>query len=82
MPLMKCGCSAQGRDGNGNPVCAVHFGIHPGATEVADTPDLSGRMAKCTYCANERPSDISLAFFTHTPNKPKDNYYCGCYGWN
>lgn len=49
MPLMKCGHTAQGVDENGNPVCVICYGINAGATEIADTPDLEGRKARCAY---------------------------------
>jgi hypothetical protein len=33
-------------------------------------------------CMCERPSSPNLAFFKHTPEKPQDEYYCGCWGWD
>ncbi len=110
IPMMKCGCAAQGvrtfKDGVKYdppiPVCITH-----GCTDIADSPDLSGRTARCTYfgkmkpnrrycndecnygcrkepickCGNE-PSRVGLAFFKHQPDKPQDEFYCGCFGWD
>ena len=45
---MACGHSAQGVDGNGNPICAICF-PDPKSRQIADAPDLSGRMARCSY---------------------------------
>ena len=33
-------------------------------------------------CQCERPSSSNLAFFEYTPDKPFDNFYCGCHGWD
>lgn len=56
MPMMRCGHSDNGRDGDGNPVCVICHGIHPGAEEVDDSPpDLSARRARCNYYGT-RPS--------------------------
>lgn len=46
-PLMACGHSAQGIT-DGQPVCAICW-PSPDARRVADTPDLTGRMARCHY---------------------------------
>lgn len=27
-------------------------------------------------------STKSLAFFEHTPDRPHDRFYCGCWGWD
>lgn len=80
-PLMKCGHSQNGTTGE-KPACALC-----GCTEVADVqPDLAGRKARCSYfglkCKGERESSNDLPFFKHRPDKPYDEYYCGCYGWN
>jgi hypothetical protein len=79
---MKCGCAAQGTvSRNGKPAvvgCLVH-----GCTDVAESkPDLTGRVAMCTYGGKPVPSSFDLAFFEHQPNQPNDRYYCGCYGWD
>ena len=82
-PMMQCGCAANATDGKGNPCCAVHVGLHPGADKVMETePNLEGRTAKCTYCKNTRPSSTALAFFEFKPTAAFDVYYCGCYGWD
>lgn len=52
--MMKCGHTAQGTDGDGNPVCVICFGIDPGATIPAENePYLSGRYARCAYYGKE-----------------------------
>lgn len=36
-------------------------------------------------CLCERPSDpenLVLAFFRRQPDKPHDEFYCGCWGWD
>jgi hypothetical protein len=53
-PMMKCGHAANATDSEGNPVCAICYGINPqlsrAATEVAEKPpDLEGRRARCAY---------------------------------
>lgn len=80
--MMRCGCAAQGKDREGNPVCVAHYGILDGATVVADTPDLTGRVAHCADCGRTTPSDPSLPFFRHQPTWAQDSYYDGCRGWD
>lgn len=83
--MMKCGHSANAQDSNGNPVCVICVGISEGATEVDVNPNLTGRVARCGYfnrCHTEQPSDVSLPFFEHHPNKEHDSFYCGCFGWD
>lgn len=80
-PTMGCGHTANAQKGDGSPLCVICYGIVPGADEVAETPNLEGRMAECT-CNRRVPSDTQLPFFEHTPNKEFDRYYCGCYGWD
>jgi len=81
--LMKCGHAANAHKPTGEPVCAICAGITPKAEEVADEPDLTGRMAHCSYGKHAiRPSSTDLAFFEHRPDCEYDVYYCGCFGWN
>jgi len=80
--MMKCGCVATGTC-KGNPVCVTHIGLVPEAEEVAETPDLTGRTARCAMALMPiSPPIISLPFFVHRPKEQFDEYYCGCYGWN
>jgi hypothetical protein len=79
---MKCGCTALGTISTNHAPPVVGCGLH-NCTEIADPPpDLTGRVAYCTYGGNPRPSSFSLAFFKHEPNQPHDHYYCGCFGWD
>ena len=87
MTLMKCGHAANAHTQDGRPVCAICTGIRPGADEVDDSPpNLAGRTARCSYydwhCQSQQPSDPSLPFFAHHSDRPFDEYYCGCYGWD
>lgn len=84
--LMSCGCRGDGQLADGSPVCAVH-----GCAEVAAAPDLTGRTATCAggqlryrhdRPGQEVPSSLSLAFFSHRPEREHDSYYCGCSGWD
>lgn len=68
--IMKCGCAAQGKvsrvvDGVRQPEipgCVIHDCYEPAAVE----PDLTGRVARCTYgCGSESPSSKNLAFFEY-----------------
>ncbi len=72
-PMMKCGCAAQGvltakagvKFDPPIPACLIHD-----CYEVADSaPDLSGRMAQCSYLPSGhaiKPSDPeALAFFEY-----------------
>ena len=82
-PMMKCGHAANSTDGHGNPACVICYGIHPGASEVAEPPNLAGRKSRCVYgCGNTRDSSTELPFFEHVPDKPNDRHYCGCRGWD
>lgn len=80
-PMMGCGHAANATH-NGQPCCVICFGIHKGASTIAETPDLNGRTAKCASCKNSRPSNVNLAFFEWRPTKAEDLYYCGCQGWD
>ena len=41
-----------------------------------------GRKAKCFYCDKIEDSRPTLAFYKLRPDKPYDEYYCGCEGWD
>jgi hypothetical protein len=45
---------------------------------------LVGRTAKCAIvkCKKEEPSSLSLPFFSYKSDQEKDEYYCGCIGWD
>ena len=47
LPMMKCGHTAQGMSDD-EPVCVVCL-PSSAAREVAITPNLDGRMARCSY---------------------------------
>lgn len=80
-PMLSCGCAAQATDGNGDPSCAVHFGIGEKPV-VVETPDLSSRKAICADCRTTVKSSTSLAFFSYRPQRDLDSFYCGCRGWD
>jgi len=88
--LMMCGCAASGTDSNGLPVCVPHVGLLKlddgrDAARVVDRhqPDLTGRMARCSYGAHaDRDSSFDLPFFKYRPTYEMDEYYCGCFGWD
>lgn len=64
-PMLACGHAANATDANGAPACAICICIDPGASVVADTPDLTNRTARCG-CKRTRPSDPDeLAFFEY-----------------
>ena len=83
--MMKCGHNNNAKCSQSNGIkydppvdsCAIC-----GCMEVAETPNLEGRIAKCSYGCNPVPSKVGLAFFKHQPDKEFDQYYCGCYGWD
>lgn len=64
--MMACGHAANAVDGKGNPVCAICYGIHQGATEVVETPSLDGRKARCAY-------------YGSTFERPGARFGCSCY---
>ena len=78
---MRCGHRANATDSSGKECCAICYGS-PEGVEISETPDLTGRIAKCTYCGSEEKSSIGLPFFCYAPRLPKDEYYCGCRGWD
>jgi len=48
--MMKCGHAANAVMDDGKPVCAICYGLDPGAVIIDENPpDLTGRMARCTY---------------------------------
>lgn len=93
--MMKCGhaanCVMTRRDGieYDPPLDAC---VICGCTDIAETPDLTGRQAKCFYRHMRGgqphpvtaivPSSPDLALFEHKPNSEFDKYYCGCWGWD
>ena len=86
---MTCGCVAQGdrvnADGSRQPWCVVHAGLPEAGVSLAETPDLTGRQARCS-CGRREASDLDLAFFEFRGhgygNAPTDRYYCGHAGWD
>lgn len=80
--MMKCGHVANAVNQDGDSVCVICYGIVPGADDVADMPDMFGRVARCTYCKKEATSNTKLPFFSYTPDRVWDSYYCGCRGWD
>lgn len=62
MTMMACGHAANATC-NGEPACVICAGT-PEALIVADAPNLTGRIARCS-CGEERPSSTALAFFEY-----------------
>jgi len=80
---MACGHVANAKLDNGDPCCIICYGIHPGAGQVVEPPDLTGREAKCYYCGKIVSSmNGRIQFFNHLPEKDYDEFYCGCKGWD
>lgn len=86
--LMKCGHTAMAREvTSGAPVCPICLGPEGSTpanpeevTKVIET--LKGRLAKCSMCRKVTGSKLTLPFFKHTPKGERDEYYCGCCGWD
>lgn len=81
-PLMTCGHFANAhrtfQDGTpSRPSCVICL-----CDEVADSPSLEGRVAKCSYCQKSEPTTTRLAFLEYRPDHDTDRYYCGCRGWD
>jgi hypothetical protein len=83
-PMMLCGHAANATNARtGQPSCAICVGIHPGAETIdPNPPTLAGRQSQCAYCKKLAPSDASLAFFEHRPDREFDSHYDGCKGWD
>jgi len=78
--MMTCGHAANAKrwaEGTWVDCCGICSCV-----EVAETPDLTGRVAKCSYGGKPVPSSTDLAFFKHRPDQEFDEYYCGCFGWD
>lgn len=83
--MLACGHASNAVGADGAPACAICVGIHQDARTVVPEPDLTGRVAHCSYfssCRHEQPSRMTLPFFEHQPDRPYDRYYCGCWGWD
>ena len=83
---MKCGHAANAttktKGGETIDICVVCWGTRPEAMEEAESPNLTGRKARCHYCKKTVDSSLGLAFFEYRPNSDMDDYYCGCFGWD
>lgn len=82
--MMKCGHTANGKNEKKEPICVMcTLAGKPEGEELAEeTPDLTGRIARCKTCGKETKSSTALPFFEHRPGREKDGYYCGCFGWD
>jgi hypothetical protein len=75
-----CGCfeQADAPDLTGRRArCGYYGAVVPRRTDERHGPD----RGKAT-CQSEVDSALGLAFFSHHPDKPFDQYYCGCFGWD
>ena len=81
--LMTCGHSANGfrvsATGEKIPACVICNCIEESKIQPSD---IAGRIALCSCCKKQQPSNPDLAFFEYKPNEDHDNYYCGCKGWD
>lgn len=85
--MMQCGHAPNGTNSKGEPCCVICMGFYPDARAetVWELPDLTGRMAKCTYnrtCKSEVESKATLPFWEYRATADSDRYYCGCHGWD
>lgn len=88
-PMMACGHAANAVRTDVTPHLPACV-ICDCTTVAAAPPDLTGRTARCSYrtrrngqpCTSEVPSQPGLAFFAHHPDRPHDEFYCGCWGWD
>lgn len=89
LTIMRCGHRPNGLSQRvpGGPMvpscvlCAISDRRDDATTPAETTPDVSGRVARCE-CGREVPSSFALAFFDFRPRASKDNFYCGCRGWD
>lgn len=80
---MACGHAGNANDESGNPVCVICIGINPGADIVVNnSPDLTGRRAKCGYNHVEDDtveSSFDLPFFEYLGvESPRAITICKC----
>lgn len=46
------------------------------------TIDAGGRRCKCERPSSDNETGHGLPFFKALPDKPFDQFYCGCWGWD
>ena len=93
--LMQCGYVANAVNQKGEPSCVICIGLHDGAEQRAEQPNLTIRLAFCVYRSagpyyhgsekgqhGQVSSSLELAFFVYQPKEQGDQYYCGCFGWD
>lgn len=74
---MKCGHTTSATNTEGKPVCPICAGITPNAYIIEENiPNLTGRIASCTFCGKKRESDFNLPFFEYRSDKDSDNWVC------
>lgn len=66
-------------DLEGRKARCVYFGVVPtGRNHESNYGCKRGEPCQC-----EQPSLIhKLPFFVHRPDRPHDEFYCGCFGWD
>jgi hypothetical protein len=75
IPMMKCGHSANAEDGHGNPACAICAPYPPAYQVWENPPDMSERMARCTYYGKPtRKSECDAC----DHNGTKEPHVCQC----
>jgi len=60
--IMECGHSANAINGDGKECCVICY-PDPASMTYIDMPDLDDRIAKCSMCGKEKPSNGNLPFF-------------------
>ena len=82
--MMACGHASNSymtkEDGSRIPACVI-CGCLTVDESYAGIPE--GRQAKCNECGKAVAfSRLDLPFFKACPDRPFDEYYCGCWGWD
>lgn len=79
-----CDCIEQAEIPNlaGRTARCSYFGkAKPNRRFANDECNYGCRGNRVCDCG-EQPSEIDLPFFKHHPDKERDEFYCGCFGWD
>jgi hypothetical protein len=79
-PMMGCGHAANATS-NGKPCCVICL-EDPKSRQIVEGPDLTGRMAKCSYGDTTVKSSTNLAFFKYKGDGSQESLNkCECGYW-